>query len=211
MIDLNDKIYVTMKSGRRILRYKCTCGNCSIDRGYQDKNQGYRLCRLCANTEIAKTVHLGKTLSDETKAKMSKAATKRYNDSNWKPKHEIIKAPKIRVYKNLVTPIQKKIKHNTRTLLYGKLKRRNISKRRSKTFDLLGYSAEDLIKHLESKFQGSMNWENYGKWHIDHIKPDSWFKYSSVQDQSFKDSWALSNLQPLWAKDNLSKNNKFEG
>ena len=67
--------------------------------------------------------------------------------------------------------------------------------------------------HLESKFNDGMSWENYGKegWHVDHVIPDSWWKYSSTEDGEFKQSWALANLQPLWAFDNYSKSNRYAG
>ena len=74
---------------------------------------------------------------------------------------------------------------------------------------MLDYSVDDLKLHLESLFQPGMSWDNYGEWHIDHIVPDSWFEYNSYQDSSFKECWALANLQPLWAKDNLKKSNKY--
>ncbi len=66
---------------------------------------------------------------------------------------------------------------------------------------LVGYSLEDLKKHLESKFTKGMTWENYGfsGWHIDHQTPKVTFKYSSPDDEEFKKCWSLSNLQPLWA------------
>ena len=49
-----------------------------------------------------------------------------------------------------------------------------------------------------------MNWDNYGKyWHLDHIKPASWFKYSSHTDKDFLQCWSLNNLQPLKAMDNM--------
>jgi hypothetical protein len=56
-----------------------------------------------------------------------------------------------------------------------------------------------------------MTWENYGRdgWHVDHAVPDSWFEYSSVNDEGFIKSWSLSNLKPMWAKDNLSKSNRY--
>ena len=84
-------------------------------------------------------------------------------------------------------------------------------KRKSKSFDLVGYSREDLIIHLEKKFAPGMSWENYGKWHIDHIRPLSWFNLESKHDAEFKVCWALDNLQPLWASDNIKKGNRFEG
>lgn len=76
---------------------------------------------------------------------------------------------------------------------------------------LVGYSLQDLIKHLERRFDSKMTWDNYGKkgWHIDHITPLAAFFYTSYDDPDFKRCWALDNLQPLWEKDNLSKNTKI--
>jgi len=76
---------------------------------------------------------------------------------------------------------------------------------------LVGYTIDELKQHLESKFQPGMSWENYGKysWHIDHIRPKSSFSFNSTEDLEFKQCWSLSNLQPLWATDNLKKYNKL--
>lgn len=65
----------------------------------------------------------------------------------------------------------------------------------------LGYSAEDLKTHMESLFKKGMSWENHGEWHIDHIRPVSSFS----KDDKISDVNALSNLQPLWKKDNFTK------
>ena len=70
---------------------------------------------------------------------------------------------------------------------------------------LVGYTLDDLVKHLENKFEPWMTWDNYGKWHIDHIKPKSLFK-----EEEFKECWALSNLQPLEAITNIKKYNHYE-
>lgn len=75
--------------------------------------------------------------------------------------------------------------------------------------DLVGYTLQDLINHLTPLLGEGMTWENYGKWHIDHKIPKSWFRYESADDPKFKECWALSNLQPLWAKDNVRKHNSF--
>jgi hypothetical protein len=73
----------------------------------------------------------------------------------------------------------------------------------------LGYGREALRAHLESLFALGMSWDNRGAWHIDHIRPLSSFKITSFACQDFKRAWALCNLQPLWATDNLRKGAKW--
>jgi hypothetical protein len=76
--------------------------------------------------------------------------------------------------------------------------------------DLVGYTLEDLVEHIGKQLEPGMTWENRGSvWHIDHIIPKSAFHFESYNDPEFKKCWALSNLQPLWAHDNLSKNKKL--
>lgn len=81
--------------------------------------------------------------------------------------------------------------------------RQTTSKKDGLTIDLLGYTASDLKAHLESLFEPGMSWENRGEWHIDHIKPVVQFIREGVTDPAVIN--ALSNLQPLWAADNLTK------
>ena len=70
----------------------------------------------------------------------------------------------------------------------------------------LGCSVEQLRQYLESKFQSGMSWANYGPrgWHIDHIRPLALFDLSDRKE--FLQACHYSNLQPLWATDNLKKN-----
>lgn len=75
--------------------------------------------------------------------------------------------------------------------------------------DLVGYSLEKLKVHLESQFEEGMTWDNYGKWHIDHKIPISFFDFRSYEDEEFKICWNLRNLQPMWACKNISKSNKI--
>lgn len=69
----------------------------------------------------------------------------------------------------------------------------------------LGCSIEELKKHLESQFQEGMSWDNWTRdgWHIDHIIPLASFDLSNSEE--FKKACHYTNLQPLWAEDNLSK------
>jgi len=72
----------------------------------------------------------------------------------------------------------------------------------------LGYTQQEFMRHIESLWVDGMSWSNRSEWHIDHIKPLSQFIKEGVTDPKIIN--ALSNLQPLWAKDNLSKGSKFE-
>jgi len=76
-----------------------------------------------------------------------------------------------------------------------------------RTFDILGYSVDELMAHLEKLFQPGMSWENYGRggWHIDHKVPLSAHNYNCPDDLDFKRAWSLSNLQPLWEAENMTK------
>jgi len=67
----------------------------------------------------------------------------------------------------------------------------------------VNYSVEELKSHLESQFTEGMTWDNHGKWHIDHIKPLASFNLTNEKDRSV--AYGIDNLQPLWAKENLSK------
>lgn len=78
------------------------------------------------------------------------------------------------------------------------------------TAKLLGCSIEDLKKHLEKQFTKGMTWENHGLrgWHVDHIIPCSAFDLTKENEQ--KKCFNYMNLQPLWAKDNLTKKDKIK-
>ena len=115
---------------------------------------------------------------------VKRAYFKRYRDAN----------PKVRVRNNI-----------TKRIIYC-LKTGRKSKRLER---LLGYKIDDLMTHLGSQFRSGMSWCNYGKWHIDHIIPVAAFNCTTTDHPDFRKCWAISNLQPLWAKDNLKKGSKM--
>jgi len=86
------------------------------------------------------------------------------------------------------------------------LKLKNITKK-NKTFEIVGCTPQFLKEHLEKQFVDNMCWENYGVygWHIDHIIPLSSAK---TEDEIYKLCY-YTNLQPLWAEDNLKKGSKL--
>ena len=83
------------------------------------------------------------------------------------------------------------------------------SKKDKKTFDILPYTKKELMAHLESQFDENMTWENYGQWHIDHVYPQSKLPYDSLEHPNFQKCWALENLRPLCAKENIRKSDKI--
>lgn len=107
-------------------------------------------------------------------------------------KNQITK--KSKKYPNIDIQLRTYIKNNSKNNMYE---------------NLLGYTTNDLKKHLESKFKNGMNWIefNKGNIHIDHIKPQSMFNLQNINE--IKECWSLKNLQPLWAEDNLIKSNNY--
>lgn len=101
-----------------------------------------------------------------------------------------------------------KLISNFRTAIYQVLKENNVEKN-GHYFDILKYTPEELISHLERQFKDGMTWDNYGEWHVDHSKPISVFNIKEIGDSEFMKCWSLSNLQPLWGEENVKKSNKF--
>lgn len=123
----------------------------------------------------------------------------------WRKTNETLHKVKTRIkinekYNNDITF---KLKH----LLRCRINKIVNFKRNKSSIDILGCSIESLISHLESQFKDGMSWDNYGYygWHIDHIIPLS---SVSSEDEVYK-LCHYTNLQPLWAEDNLKKSNKI--
>ena len=79
--------------------------------------------------------------------------------------------------------------------------------RRGRSQELTGTTAEEVRKHLEKQFQPGMTWDNRGQWHIDHIRPCASFDLTDPEQQ--KQCFHYTNLQPLWAEDNLRKSDHW--
>ena len=100
------------------------------------------------------------------------------------------------------------LKSRLRTRFYQYIKR-GLAKKKVNTSKLIGCDWLYLKNHLEKQFKQGMNWKNFGKWHIDHIKPMAHFNLLNVNDQ-YK-CCNYKNLQPLWATENLSKGARYIG
>jgi len=105
-----------------------------------------------------------------------------------------------RVYSRVKRQAEKAISLSVDREMRAALNRRGGS---SKIERLCGYSVAELRFHLERQFTRGMSWENFDQIHIDHIIPRASFNLSDERD--WRACWALTNLQPRWARDNQSK------
>lgn len=80
--------------------------------------------------------------------------------------------------------------------------------RTAAAYRLLGCELSELVRHLESKFLPGMSWENRSQWHVDHIKPLCTFDLTKPEQQAV--AFHYTNLQPLWAIDNLRKGGRWQ-
>ena len=76
------------------------------------------------------------------------------------------------------------------------------------TMKLVGCDLENLVDYLESNFQENMSWENYGEWHVDHVRPCNSFDLSDEGQQQVCFNWR--NLLPLWGEENQIKADRYE-
>jgi hypothetical protein len=98
-----------------------------------------------------------------------------------------------------------KLNHYIGSRLHSSLK--GIQKNQTLT-RYLGCSILSLHQHLENQFTEGMSWDNYGKWHVDHIRPIASFDFTD--ESQIEECWHYTNLQPLWAIDNLKKSSKYD-
>jgi ribosomal protein S14 len=219
--------------------YKATCSSCGKDRGYVRKHYLKLLCLSCSLLQSPKVANRPghKHINKERFRKNTfsnvdyEDSFTTYNKSGNKCTKYKQRCPKCNIdvgyrvhydaqrtckkcrdlERTKYTPEQKRIRCSMKANLVARLKARLDNKNKKSTFDILGYSVDELKVHLESSFKEGMSWDNYGEWEIDHITPDSWFQYNSTDDEGFKNSWALDNLQPLWKHENIAKGNRYRG
>ena len=97
-----------------------------------------------------------------------------------------------------------RMRHILATRLCGLLRFKGTKS--ASTLSLLGCSIEELKRHLQLQFRPGMSWDNYGEWHIDHKRPCASFDLADPEQQ--RACFNFSNLQPLWAVDNMRKGAK---
>jgi hypothetical protein len=107
--------------------------------------------------------------------------------------------PKLRI--KYRTPIMRDLANRMRCRIWYSLNR----KKGKSLADVLDYSLDELVRHIERQFTAGMSWDNRSNWEIDHIVPVATFSFQGFDDPEFRACWALSNLRPLWKEDNRKK------
>lgn len=107
---------------------------------------------------------------------------------------------KAKYRKNMEIP-SARLRKRVMSRIWSAMKGSNVFSRGS--FSMVGCSVGFLRSYIEGKFQNGMTWENYGEWHVDHIRPCASFDLSDKEQVLQCFNWR--NLQPMWASENISK------
>jgi hypothetical protein len=150
----------------------------------------------------------------DNKDKISKQSKEHYRIN----KKEILKKRKSSNKNRRKSDLLYRLRNNLSRQINKMLKSNGANKNRASILNHLTYDIEELKKHIEFLFEPWMTWENQGRytidnwkdndpttwtWQVDHIIPHSTFKYESMDCEEFRQCWALSNLRPYSAKQNL--------
>lgn len=152
-----------------------------------------------------------------------KAKVLKYH-SEYYEKNKDILLPQMSAYQKSIRPIRTKYEleyrrkrfkadpgYKLRAVLRARIVTalvRSKTKKIATTEQLIGCPVEKARKHIESLFKDGMTWENHGDWHIDHIRPLASFDLTDIEQQ--KIAMHYTNLQPLWAVENMKKSAKYE-
>lgn len=213
---LIEEFWYRRKSGR----FNTTCKTCEKKRllerhrknrenpAFVQENKKRERKRYLSNQEFYKKRSRDRYRNDPEAREKDKENSKLYFQNN---------RDKIRVRRkeNMENNPSAKIAARMRGRILRGLKAQSAEKKH-RSIDYLGCTIEELVEHLEGQFQEGMGWNNYGNpngdhtecWHVDHIRPCVSFDLTDEDQQRV--CFHYSNLQPLWAKDNLSKGGKYE-
>jgi UDP-2,3-diacylglucosamine pyrophosphatase LpxH len=193
------------------------CSACHTEKDDSEFYPGSNRCKSCTKAWVRtyykehKAEH-DKRVKDWRKRNADKvrANNKKYiskeRSKNYYLQHKRELCEKVKVYR--------RNRYKTDPLFRLSIAVRSIVRRAIKTQrteQALGCTFAEFKSYIESKFTEGMTWDNFGKhgWHVDHIRPLSWFDVTDPNQVLVANHF--SNLQPKWACDNWSKNNRHEG
>lgn len=168
---------------------------------YKDKSKKRAAQRRYRNLH-KEEIKLSSKIYREQNREKERLRHKTYIENN---KEKCLKANRLRDSKRRKNDLQYRLKRILRSRLKHAL---NGQSKKQSTLSLLGCDITTFIHHIENQFKPNMSWDNYGfyGWHIDHIKPCESFDLTKIEEQ--KVCFHYTNLQPLWAEDNLRKGSK---
>jgi hypothetical protein len=188
------------------------CSKCKIEKPislFYKRGNGYKSqCKECSAV-------YGKSYYSENKESHNEKMSNHYqiNKEEYRKKNQnyriknrgkLNETAKLYNRKKREEDILFKLKHNLRVRIKEYMKTKKITSK-NKTFDFVGCEPIFLIKYIEEQFKDGINWDNYGKWHIDHIIPLS----SAKTEEELYKLCHFTNLQPMWALDNIKKGSKI--
>jgi hypothetical protein len=190
------------------------CSKCEIIKPitlFYKRGKGYKShCKECSSIYGKKHYQQNKETHREKMAEHYLLNKDIYRQNNQKyrkdNKLKIMKDANDYVKRKRSEDLLFKLKHNIRSRVKEYLKTKNITTK-NRTFDFVCCTPQELKEHLEKKFISGMSWDNYGLygWHIDHIIPLS---YAKNEEELYK-LCHFTNLQPMWAIENIKKGSKI--
>jgi len=195
----------------RYQRQAKLCKSCSGKRNkLADTDSPTRVCKVCEKTFAATNENF--RWANRKKGRLDRTCKECCNARNkqWRAENADLLRQKRRAYraKRRQTDTCYRLAKNVSCCVRKALNKQHANKVGQSTFAYLPYTPEQLKEHLQSQFDEHMTWDNYGDyWHIDHIYPQSLLPYDNLEHPNFQKCWALDNLQPLEASENIRKSN----
>ena len=168
-----------------------------------DENE-IKTCSVCKETKKIDEFHVAKT-KGKIRAECRICASK--NRKQYYQDHREYTIKQTNNYKNERRKVDPafKLERNLRCRVYHAIKKDG-AKKSDSTMKLVGCTPNFLKGYLEARFTDGMSWDNYGAWHVDHIRPCASFNLLNEEEQ--RECFHYKNLQPLWGPDNLLKGSK---
>lgn len=182
------------------------CGNSYPESFYYKRKNGLRAeCKKCFSESRKKYYKNNRDKVQNRIKKYYLANKETVNTYKSKWQKENSERRRIRLNERYKTEPNFRAAVNLRNRI---LKALDNKQKKGSTLKILGCSVDFFVKYLESKFIGEMSWKNHGVvWHIDHIRPCASFDLSKKSEQN--KCFHYTNMQPLYAQDNLIKGNRY--
>lgn len=238
--EMNKRMDIIGHNGATAEGYIKSCVSCKIEKAFIDfpnntksPDGKHSYCKACSNQKNKEWRQKNSQRNKETVKRWKEANADRIreykrnrelteNEKQGKKKWAIANAEKLKQYgKEYKKKNQKRLNEAERIRKQQDPVYRAICSIRSRVSDLckaigqeknrsttkaIGLNQVEFKVYIESKFKEGMTWDNYGEWHIDHIKPLS----LATTEEEVMELNHYTNLQPLWAEENLKKSNKYE-